>query len=140
MWVRPPNYKCDTKYHEGVVEEILSDQVVSIDGWPRHIRDIRPRTRPQLPSAETPGKDPHCGPTEEPQYWTLNAARASQRSDETHDLENVLDENPPEEPIDLEPQDSQEARPPTPRPQRERHPPDWYGNRVDPEDQEGVWV
>ena len=46
-WVKPPGYKCDMKYTEGVVGEIISDQLVPIAGLPRHItniiRDIRPR-------------------------------------------------------------------------------------------------
>ncbi|CDW58423.1 Pol protein, partial [Trichuris trichiura] len=44
VWIRPPAGRCDTRYEEGTVTNVLSDQAVEVDGIPRHVRDIRRRT------------------------------------------------------------------------------------------------
>ena len=54
VWVRPPNYRCDNRYDEGVVGDVLSPQVVEINGWPRHVRDLRRR----IPVPVTPADKP----------------------------------------------------------------------------------
>ncbi|KHJ43407.1 integrase core domain protein [Trichuris suis] len=43
VWIRPLAGRCDTRYEEGTVTNVLSDQAVEIDGIPRHVRDIRRR-------------------------------------------------------------------------------------------------
>ncbi|CDW61316.1 hypothetical protein TTRE_0000977101, partial [Trichuris trichiura] len=44
VWIRPPAGRCDTRYEEGTVTNVLSGQAVEVDGIPRHVRDIRRRT------------------------------------------------------------------------------------------------
>lgn len=43
VWVRPPGVRCDGRYHKGVVTRVTSDQVVEVNGMPRHIKHLRPR-------------------------------------------------------------------------------------------------
>ena len=42
VWVKPLNGRCTTQWGRGVVTEVNSRNNVSIDGFPRHILDIRP--------------------------------------------------------------------------------------------------
>ena len=49
VWVRPHNVRCDRQYDRGVVEKVVSEQAVEINGVPRHVRDLRRR----LPSTES---------------------------------------------------------------------------------------
>ena len=43
MWVKPGNARCTTKWNQGTVTGIQSDNNVEVDGMPRHILDIRAR-------------------------------------------------------------------------------------------------
>lgn len=45
VWVKPPGYRCHTKFGTGVITRIISDQAAEVDGMPRHVRDLRPRSR-----------------------------------------------------------------------------------------------
>ena len=49
VWVKPPQVRCDTRYEQGVVTTIISEQAVEVDGIPRHIRDLRPRVEEGAP-------------------------------------------------------------------------------------------
>ncbi|KRX51836.1 hypothetical protein T09_10653 [Trichinella sp. T9] len=42
--VRPLGATCDTRHQKGTVTDVVSDQVVEVDGMPRHVRDLRRRT------------------------------------------------------------------------------------------------
>ena len=44
VWVKPPCYWCTSKFQEGTVTEVISPQTVIVDGVPRHVKDVRPRT------------------------------------------------------------------------------------------------
>ena len=44
MWVEPPRGRCDDRYGRGVVTGQVSMQTVEVDGVPRHVRHLRPRT------------------------------------------------------------------------------------------------
>ena len=52
VWMRPPQARCDRQFDRGVVQRVLSDQAVEVNGVPRHIRDLRRRT--EATQAETP--------------------------------------------------------------------------------------
>ena len=43
VWVKPGNARCTTKWREGIVTGVNSDNNVDIDGMARHILDIRRR-------------------------------------------------------------------------------------------------
>lgn len=45
VWVRPPGVRCDQRYEEGTVTDVISEQAVAVDGMPRHTRDLRPRAQ-----------------------------------------------------------------------------------------------
>ena len=42
VWVKPSNVRCDRQFGKGVVTELVSDVAVELDGFPRHISDLRP--------------------------------------------------------------------------------------------------
>ena len=44
VWVRPPKVRCDEQHRKGTVTKVLSHQAVEVDGVPRHIKDLHPRT------------------------------------------------------------------------------------------------
>ena len=44
VWVKPPRYRCMSKFQEGTVTELISPQTVIVDGIPRHVKDMRPWT------------------------------------------------------------------------------------------------
>ena len=50
MW--PHDVRCTGRYKRGVVTRILSDQAVEVDGFPRHVRELRH----QSPSSDSRGK------------------------------------------------------------------------------------
>ncbi|KHJ40057.1 hypothetical protein D918_09885 [Trichuris suis] len=43
VWVKPPGIRCDRRYQTGTVTDVISSQAVEVDGFPRHVRDLRPR-------------------------------------------------------------------------------------------------
>ncbi|KFD47469.1 hypothetical protein M513_11630 [Trichuris suis] len=43
VWVKPPGIQCDRRYQTGTVTDVISSQAVEVDGFPRHVRDLRPR-------------------------------------------------------------------------------------------------
>ena len=61
VWVRPPDVRCDQRFAEGTVTDVLSEQAVVVDGVPRHVRDIRRRARQRSTEQSAPVTD-----TEEP--------------------------------------------------------------------------
>ena len=127
---------------------MLSHQVVTINGWPRHVRDLRRR----IPAPLTPADKPPV-------------AESSQEDEDVPLMVDVRmreEPQPPPEQTSGVPEESGEGRridetpveesgsPPSirttpssapPRPTRNTRPPDWYGNRadVDLEDQGEVW-
>ena len=44
VWVKPPRGRCDDRYDQGEVTGQVSTQTVEVDGVPRHVRHLRPRT------------------------------------------------------------------------------------------------
>ena len=52
VWVKPPCYRCTSKFQEGTVTEVISPQTVIVDGVPRHVKDVRHRTN-VIPSGGT---------------------------------------------------------------------------------------
>ena len=45
VWVKPPGARCTTIFDRGRVTGVISDCAVEVDGVPRHVRDIRLRSR-----------------------------------------------------------------------------------------------
>uniref|UniRef100_A0A5S6QJ61 RNA-directed DNA polymerase n=1 Tax=Trichuris muris TaxID=70415 RepID=A0A5S6QJ61_TRIMR len=43
VWVKPAGIRCDRRYQTGTVTGVMSSQAVEVDGFPRHVRDLRPR-------------------------------------------------------------------------------------------------
>ncbi|KFD59808.1 hypothetical protein M514_28000 [Trichuris suis] len=43
VWVKPTGIQCDRRYQTGTVPDVISSQAVEVDGFPRHVRDLRPR-------------------------------------------------------------------------------------------------
>ncbi|KFD46109.1 LOW QUALITY PROTEIN: hypothetical protein M513_13004 [Trichuris suis] len=43
VWVKPTGIQCDRRYQTGTVTDVISSQAVEVDGFPRHVRDLRPR-------------------------------------------------------------------------------------------------
>ena len=41
VWVKPPNARCTTQWGRGRVTEVNSRNIVSVDGMPRYILDVR---------------------------------------------------------------------------------------------------
>ena len=46
MWVKTPHGWCTTKYKVGRVTGITSVQNITVDGMPRHVKDLRPIVGP----------------------------------------------------------------------------------------------
>ncbi|KFD49052.1 hypothetical protein M513_10100 [Trichuris suis] len=61
VWVKSRGGRCDTRYDDGIVTRLISDQAVEINGMPRHIRDIRRRVSclspPARPTPTVDGQD-----------------------------------------------------------------------------------
>ena len=54
VWVKPPGYRCSSKFGTGTVTRIISDQALEVDGMPRHLRDVRSRVDKEcVPEAST---------------------------------------------------------------------------------------
>ena len=45
VWVKAPHGRCTTKYKVGRVTRITSAQNITVDGIPRHMKDLRPIVR-----------------------------------------------------------------------------------------------
>ena len=43
VWIKPPRYRCMSKFQEGTVTEVISPQIVIVDGVPRHVMNVQPR-------------------------------------------------------------------------------------------------
>lgn len=50
VWVKPPQARCTTQWHKGIVTSVNSPNNVSVDGMPRHVLDVRPVVTPVFPS------------------------------------------------------------------------------------------
>ena len=50
--VKPPRYRCTSKFQEGMVTEVISPPTVIVNGVPHHVKDMRPRTN-AIPSSRT---------------------------------------------------------------------------------------
>ena len=50
VWVKTPHGRCTTKYKVGRVTGITSVQNITIDGMPRHVKDLRPIVGPGQPT------------------------------------------------------------------------------------------
>ena len=46
VWVKRPGGRCTTRYAKGRVTRVVSRLAVEVDGVPRHVRDVRPRSTP----------------------------------------------------------------------------------------------
>uniref|UniRef100_A0A5S6PZ45 DUF4772 domain-containing protein n=1 Tax=Trichuris muris TaxID=70415 RepID=A0A5S6PZ45_TRIMR len=55
--VKPPGARCISKYHRGTVTGVLSRQAVTVDGIPRHVRDLRFRAPSEESYKGVPPKD-----------------------------------------------------------------------------------
>ena len=42
VWVKPPDARCTTQWHKGIVTHVNSLNNISVDGMPRHVLDVRP--------------------------------------------------------------------------------------------------
>ena len=51
VWVRPPQNRCHTRYERGVITGMISNQAFEVDGLPRHVRDLRPRSDGYSPAS-----------------------------------------------------------------------------------------
>ena len=47
VWLKPPEARCVTKWRPGTITREVSEQVVEVDGMPRHVKHIRPRSGTQ---------------------------------------------------------------------------------------------
>ena len=47
VWLKPPKPRCVTKWRPGTITRDKSEQVVEVDGMPRHVKHIRPRSGTQ---------------------------------------------------------------------------------------------
>ena len=56
VWVKPPRYRCTSKFQEGTVTEVISLQSVIGDGVTRHVKGVRPRTN-AIPSGGIDDED-----------------------------------------------------------------------------------
>ena len=50
VWVKTPHERCTTKYKVGRVTGITSAQNITVDGMPRHVKDLRPIVGPGQPT------------------------------------------------------------------------------------------
>ena len=50
MWVKTPHGRCTTKYKVGRVTGITSVQNITVDGMPRHVKDLRLIVGPGQPT------------------------------------------------------------------------------------------
>ena len=50
VWVKTPHGQCTTKYKLGCVTGITSVQKVTVNGMPRHVKDLRPIVGPDQPT------------------------------------------------------------------------------------------
>jgi len=48
VWVRPPGNRCNTRFIRGTVAKVISDLAVEVNGVPRHVRDLRCVTSPDM--------------------------------------------------------------------------------------------
>ena len=44
VWLKPPEARCVTKWRPGTITRDVSEQVVEVDGMPRYVKHIRPRS------------------------------------------------------------------------------------------------
>ena len=42
IWVKPLDSRCISKFKKGLVTDVVSEQSVSVNGTPRHVKDLRP--------------------------------------------------------------------------------------------------
>ena len=50
VWVKAPHGRCTTKYKVGRVTGITSAQNITVDGMPRHVKDLQPIVGPGQPT------------------------------------------------------------------------------------------
>ena len=62
VWVRPPRARCDTKYDKGEVTRVISDQCVEVNGVPRHVRELRRRSRSENGVEDAANGESDCEP------------------------------------------------------------------------------
>ena len=50
VWVKAPRGRCTTKYKVGRVTGITNAQNITVDGMPRHVKDLQPTVGPGQPT------------------------------------------------------------------------------------------
>ena len=50
VWVNAPHGRCAIKYNVGRVTGITAAQNITVDGMPRHVKDLRPIVEPGQPT------------------------------------------------------------------------------------------
>ena len=75
VWVKPPRYRCTSKFQEGTVTEVIIQQTIIVDGVPRHVKDVRPRTN-AIPSGGTDDET-----SDDTGYITMPGRQAAQNGE-----------------------------------------------------------
>jgi len=113
VWVRPENNRCTTRYERGRVTKIVSEQAVEVNGFPRHVRDVR------LASAVDDHVEFIDPPSVSGDEHNFDPALWDRRSESGDESES--EETGPEE----------EGPPFARRSTRDTSLPDWYGVQLD---------
>ena len=72
VWVKPPCYRCMSKFQEGTVTEVISPQTFIVNGVPCHVKDVQPRTNAIL-SGRTDDET-----SDDTEYITMSGRQAAQ--------------------------------------------------------------
>ena len=89
VWVKPPHARCNVQYGTGRVTGVISPHAVEVDGVPRHVRDLRKKTRVNAVPEVAPDE-------EEDDDWMPRRRRANEQ-EEGEIVEEEEENEPPDQ-------------------------------------------